>query len=167
MLRVMKVLRITVDAYCALMLLGMVLVLVLGAYYRYMLHSALYWSDSLAVNMFTWLLILGTAISVRHGSMFNVNLFMAKKRGLLFAQKLLIKAITLAVFGVVAATSAGLAYEQRNMLLMAFPGLFPTVNMTWVYISLPIAFSMMILEELIRTAKMISLYRQGADFSKE
>ena len=167
MLRVIQVLRRVIDVYCALMLLGMVVVLVVGAYYRYMLHAALYWSDSLSVNMFTWLLILGTAISVRHGSMFNVNLFMAKKRDLLFAQKLAIKIITLAVFGVVCVTGAALAFEQKNMLLMAFPNMFPTVNMTWVYISLPVAFGMMILEELIRTANMIALYKKGENFSKE
>jgi|SRR5690625_3404397 len=48
--------------------------LVLGVFYRYVLHNALTWSDEVAMLCFTWVVFLGAALLVREKGHVRIEL---------------------------------------------------------------------------------------------
>ncbi len=147
-----KMLNLTariVDFLSMLLVLSVLLVLLVGVFYRYVLHAPLFWSDMLAVNLFTWMLFLGTVISVRRGNMFKIEMLsshfspIGKK-----IHRCFIAAVCIFVYAFVGWYGWNLTVEQVKLQLFAFPQYFPFVNFAWIYISVPISFFLMILYEL-------------------
>jgi tripartite ATP-independent transporter DctM subunit len=57
----------TVEIVAALLLLAETVILFSGVFARYVLHSALVWSDELASILFLWLAMLGAVVAFRRG----------------------------------------------------------------------------------------------------
>lgn len=149
-----------VDVFCMFLVLALVTVLLVGVFYRYVLHDPLFWSDGLSVNIFTWLLFLGTVISVRRRAMFRIDLL--EKRvpdGLKKPYDVLVSSISIFVYLFMGWYGWQLTCEQVKLQLYAFPQYYPFINFAWVYISIPIAFFLMAVFEINHTA----LYILGKD----
>ena len=144
----MNIMRRAVDLLASLLLLALTITLLIGIFYRYVLHAPLFWSDVLATNFFTWFLFIGTAISVRRRAMFRVELLSEHfpKRVKKWHQ-IAVSIVCIVTYAVVTYYGWDLAKTQVSMRLIAFPALFPTVNFAWIYIAIPIAFILMIIEE--------------------
>ena len=141
-----------VDVFCMFLVLVLVAVLLVGVFYRYVLHDPLFWSDGLSVNIFTWLLFLGTVISVRRRAMFSIDLL--EKRvpdHLKKAHSTLVSCISIFVYLFMGWYGWLLTCEQVKLQLYAFPQYYPFLNFAWVYISIPIAFFLMAVFELNHT----------------
>lgn len=149
MQKVLELVARVVNALSILLVFSVLFVLIIGVFYRYVLHAPLFWSDMLAVNLFTWLLFLGTVVSVRQGTMFKIEMlssgFSPKVKKI---HKCFVAAICIFVYAFVCWYGWNLTLEQVKLQLFAFPQYFPFVNFAWIYISIPISFFLMIIYEL-------------------
>lgn len=149
MQKAMNILGRVIDIFASVLLVAMSVILLIGIFYRYVLHAPLFWSDVLATNLFTWLLFIGTAIVVRRRAMFKVELLSEHLHGNIKKyHDIFVSLACLFAYAIVTCHGWELAKAQVSMRLIAFPALFPTVNFAWIYISIPVAFVLMILEEL-------------------
>jgi len=137
-----------VDIFTSLLLLALTVTLLIGIFYRYILHAPLFWSDVLATNFFTWFLFMGTSIVVRRRAMFRVELLSEHFSPRLKKwHRVFVSLVCIATYAIVAYYGWELTKTQVSMRLIAFPALFPLVNFAWIYISIPVAFVFMIIEE--------------------
>lgn len=149
MQKILKIIGDIVDVLSMILVCGVLFVLLIGVFFRYVLQAPLFWSDMFSVNLFTWLLFLGTAVSVRLGTMFKIELISHRfsEKGKLL-HKTFVTAVCVFVYAVLCRYGWDLTLEQVKLQLFAFPELFPFINFAWIYISIPVAFFLMILFEI-------------------
>src|ERR1700760_1885706 len=82
-----------IENAAAALVVAEVFVLALGIFFRYVMQSALTWSDELAQIMFIWLAMLGAVIALRRGEHMRMTTFVAKASP---ARRALLEAVALA-----------------------------------------------------------------------
>jgi len=73
----------------------LVIILLVGIFYRYVVGSALSWPDEMAIVLVPWLILLAGSLGVREG--FHVRLTVLATRLPLGVQKVLVKMVLLAI----------------------------------------------------------------------
>ncbi len=149
MQKLLNILQKIVDALSIFLVFSILVVLLIGVFYRYALHAPLFWSDMFAVNLFTWLLFLGTVVSVRISGMFRIELLSSHfSPSVQRVHKCFVVAICVFVYAFLCYYGWTLTLEQVKLQLFAFPQYFPFINSAWIYISIPVSFFLMIIFEL-------------------
>ena len=119
----------------------MVLVTLAQVVFRYVIAAPLPWSEELARYCFVWIVFLGGAVGLARGIHLGVDLFVnllpPRARGAL-------NALTSALIAGFAATVIYASYPVINMnMFQRSPAL--GVQMTWIYIAIPIAMALIFL----------------------
>lgn len=79
--RVSELVDRAVQAFLVVLLVAMVGVTGVGVFFRYVLNSALSWSDELATWMFVWLAFLGATSVLRRGGHLGMTTAINRLRG--------------------------------------------------------------------------------------
>lgn len=140
-------------ATTALLLLLMVGNVFLGVIFRYVLRSALFWTEELARYMMIWCAYLAMSMVVRDEENVNVafavNLLPAKARRVIKVLVHLVVGIFLAIM------FWGSVKHMRILRLQTSPAL--RVSMVWPYLSVTIGSALMFIE----TVRLMFLYATG------
>lgn len=141
-----------VEAWSVLLLVVMVLVVVVGVFYRYVLDASLAWYDEFSSYLLVWLTFYGAvAVSYRRRHIGFETL--AERLGPAGRRVVAVVAEAL-----VLAFQAVLAYYGWLALAaMAFDSAVsvPSVRMTWVYSALPVSGALMLLVSAVRLVELL------------
>ena len=106
LVRVLAVLALIPRVALVLLMATLLVDMMLGVFFRYVVGRALFWSEEVGTLSLVWLTFVGGAVGVRRGSHFAIHLFVdtlgaTARRGVRVATALLIVLLggTLAVFG--------------------------------------------------------------------
>ena len=142
-----------VYSVTALLLLFMVGNVFLGVIFRYVLHSALFWTEELARYMMIWCAYLAMSMVVRDEANVNVafavNLMPAKARRVIKVLVHLVVGIFLAIM------FWGSVKHMRILRLQTSPAL--RISMVWPYLSVTIGSTLMFIENV----RLMFLYAMG------
>ena len=141
------------HATTSLLLLLMVGNVFLGVIFRYVLHSALFWTEELARYMMIWCAYLAMSMVVRDEENVNVafavNLLSVKARRVIKVLVHLVVGIFLAIM------FWGSVKHMRILRLQTSPAL--RVSMVWPYLSVTIGGALMFIENV----RLMFLYATG------
>ena len=116
----------------------------LGVIFRYVLHSALFWTEELARYMMIWCAYLAMGMVVRDEDnvkvVFAVNLLPVKARGVINVLTQLIVGIFLVIM------FWGSVKHMRILRLQTSPAL--RISMVWPYLSVTIGSALMFIENV-------------------
>lgn len=142
-----------VYSVTALLLLFMVGNVFLGVIFRYVLHSALFWTEELARYMMIWCAYLAMGMVVRDEENVNVafavNLLPVKARRVIKVLVHLVVGIFLAIM------FWGSVKHMRILRLQTSPAL--RISMVWPYLSVTIGSTLMFIENV----RLMFLYAMG------
>jgi tripartite ATP-independent transporter DctM subunit len=145
-----------IENLASALVVAEIVVLALGIFFRYVMQSALTWSDELAQIMFIWLAMLGAVIALRRGEHMRMTTFVAKASP---ALRTLLETIALvaavAFLVLVLAPAYDYASDERFMMM---PGL--DVSGAWRAGALPVGMGLMIVAALLRLAA-VSTWRSA------
>lgn len=129
-----------VEIWCALLMVAMALIVLLGVWYRYAVQRALPWYDEFAEFLLVWLTFYGSVLATRRGGHIGFETLLdyaprGVRRALLVVADLVVLAIqgALVVYGwrLVQAASFDTAISLR------------AVRLSWVYAAIPISGALM------------------------
>ncbi len=134
----------------------MVVVTLAQVIFRYVIEAPLPWSEELARYCFVWIVFLGGAIGLSRGIHLGVDLFV----NLLPARlKTAIEALSCALIACFAATVVYASYPVINMnMFQRSPAL--GVQMSWIYIAIPLSMCLIMLICLERIASVLRRFRK-------
>ena len=134
----------------------MVLVTLAQVIFRYVIEAPLPWSEELARYCFVWIVFLGGAIGLSRGIHLGVDLFVNRLPDRL---KPGLEALSNALIACFAGAVVYASYPVINMNMMQrSPAL--GVQMSWIYIAIPISMCLII---LICTERIVDILRAGRD----
>ena len=142
-----------IENAAASLVVAEVVVLAAGIFSRYVLNSALIWSDELAQILFIWLAMLGSVVALRRGEHMRMTTLVAKAspevRAVLEALAL---ASAVLFMGFILMPAYEYAEEERFMMMpaMNLPG-------SWRAAALPVGMALMLLAALLRMAAQVQL----------
>lgn len=142
-----------IENAAASLVVAEVVVLAAGIFSRYVLNSALTWSDELAQMLFIWLAMLGSVVALRRGEHMRMTTLVAKARPEVRA---VLEALALAsavlFMGFILMPAFEYAEEERFMMMpaMNLPG-------SWRAAALPVGMALMLLAALLRMAAQVQL----------
>ena len=142
-----------IENAAASLVVAEVVVLAAGIFSRYVLNSALTWSDELAQMLFIWLAMLGSVVALRRGEHMRMTTLVAKARPEVRA---VLEALALAsavlFMGFILMPAYEYAEEERFMMMpaMNLPG-------SWRAAALPVGMALMLLAALLRMAAQVQL----------
>ena len=134
----------------------MVVVTLAQVVFRYVISAPLPWSEEMARYCFVWIVFLGGAIGFARGIHLGVDLFVN-----LLPEKFRtgLEALSYALIACFAASVVYASYPVINMnMLQRSPAL--GVQMTWIYIAIPIS---MCLIFLICAERILAILRTGRE----
>ena len=142
-----------IENAAASLVVAEVVVLAAGIFSRYVLNSALIWSDELAQMLFIWLAMLGSVVALRRGEHMRMTTLVAKAspevRAVLEALAL---ASAVLFMGFILMPAYEYAEEERFMMM-------PALNLpgSWRAAALPVGMALMLLAALLRMAAQVQL----------
>nr|WP_275299067.1 TRAP transporter small permease [Halomonas kenyensis] len=130
----------------------MVLVVLGGVVFRYVLNDPLMWSEELARYLMIWIGLVGAAITLKHGEHIRINAIRQRLPALLRLAGDIGVALAIAWFLWIM-TSQGWEAAWRGARQSA-----PTlgVSMFWPLLAVPVAGALMLLHHLLRTLLLIT-----------
>ncbi len=134
----------------------MVVVTLAQVIFRYVISSPLPWSEELARYCFVWIVFLGGAIGLSRGIHLGVDLFVN-----LLPEKFRVglEVLSYALIACFAASVVYASYPVINMnMLQRSPAL--GVQMTWIYIAIPISMCLMF---LICAERIVLVFRESRE----
>ena len=131
---------------------AMVLVVLAGVVFRYVLNDPLMWSEELARYLMIWIGLVGAAITLKHGEHIRINAIRQRLPSLLRLIGDLVVALAIGWFLWIM-TFEGWAAALRGARQSA-----PTlgVSMFWPLLAVPVAGALMLLHHLLRTLLLVT-----------
>ncbi|WP_423211735.1 TRAP transporter large permease subunit [Paracoccus yeei] len=148
--RLDRIVGLLAEVPAAGLVLAEVVILLMGVFWRYVLHHPLVWSDELASILFVWLAMLGSVVALRRGGHMRMTavVTMASPRTRAFLEMIAIAA-PLTFLMLVIWPSVIFAEEEVWVRTPAMG----IVN-TWRAAALPVGFALMIATGLIRLCRL-------------
>lgn len=131
MVRLLYVVRLIPRIFLVILMIIMLVDMMLGVFFRYVVGQALFWSEEVGTLSLIWITFIGGAMGITRGTHFSIQLLLDKLRPR--QQRMLRTAIALLimVFGLVVALY-GLVLTIRNSTSIT-PGL--GINLGVQYVS--------------------------------
>jgi len=126
---------------------AMVIVVLAGTYYRYVLNAPLIWSEEAARYLMIWIGLAGAAVAMRHGDHIAIGAVRDRMPGPLRTLGDLIVAVAIGWFLWVL-VSEGWQAAQRGSR-QASPAL--GISMFWPLMSVPVAGILLIVQHILHT----------------
>jgi TRAP-type C4-dicarboxylate transport system permease small subunit len=147
---------VILQAYSAALILIMLVVVLVGVFYRYVVDQALSWYDEFAGYILVWLTMYGSVVGLARGKHISFETLVEKlPRG---AQRVAEAFDALCVLGfslVLLVSGWVLVREMADDTAVSLPG----VKMTWIYSVMPISGALMV---LVGVMQLIMLFT-GSD----
>ncbi|CAN5457362.1 TRAP transporter large permease subunit [soil metagenome] len=139
---------LVIENVAALLVLAEIVILAAGIFARYVMHSALIWSDELAQMLFIWLAMLGAVVALRRGEHMRMTTFIAKAspewRAVLETTAL----VTAILFvGLVLMPAVHYTEDEHFMNMPALD-----LPSSWRAAALPVGMALMLVAALLRLA---------------
>ncbi|WP_158736808.1 TRAP transporter small permease [Alteribacillus sp. YIM 98480] len=156
MLQLLAKLRTTinqaVEYFTILLVITMVVIVAAQVFYRFVLSNSLGWSEELARFLFIWIIFLGSEIGLRKKAHIAVDSVLRMLKGVPQLLLSLFIDVIIMVFAIIVFLS-GLELVQGTMNR---PSVSLNLPMGWVYISIPIAMALILMNTLRTVFKKLS-----------
>lgn len=140
------------TAVSATLLLGVVAVVLLSVFFRYVVNSSLSWGEELTRYLAAWLVFTGMAPAYRAGEHVRIGVLVDRfsersRRVLYVASEVLVLVLVSAI-----------AWEAAHLTIANFtrdqvtPGL--RIPIAWVYLAIPVGMGLMALQSLERLVRL-------------
>ena len=132
----------------------MITVALLQVIFRYVFSAPLPWSEELARYCFVWIVFLGAAIGLQRGFHLGVDLFVNA------LPERFRSGLEVLCFSLIACFAAVVAYASYPVIALNMMQRSPAmgVQMSWIYIAIPIS---MVLICLISLVRVVDIVRDG------
>lgn len=131
---------------------GMVVVVLAGVLFRYVINDPLMWSEALARYLMVWIGLVGAAITLRHGEHIRINAIRQRLPRLLRLIGDLAVALAIAGFlWVMTAEGWSAAWRGANQSASSLG-----ISMLWPLLAVPVAGALMLVQHLLRTLLLLT-----------
>lgn len=141
------------EVYCALLMLAMAVVVLLGVWYRYVVQQALPWYDEFAEFLLVWLTFYGSVLAAHRGAHIGFETLTdylppAARRGTAVFAELVVLAVQAALWRYGWALADAASFDTAVSIR--------TVRLSWIYSAIPISAGLMFAIGLRRVAALVT-----------
>jgi TRAP-type C4-dicarboxylate transport system permease small subunit len=141
------------QVYSAVLTLAMLVVVLLGVFYRYMMFQALSWYDEFAGYILVWMTMYGSVVALARGKHISFETLVEKlSRGWQRAAAVFAVLCVLSFSLVVFVAGWQLVREMADETAISVP----EIRMAWIYSVMPISGGLMVLVGVVELVKLLS-----------
>ena len=140
------------EAYTAVLMLMLAVIVLLGVWFRYVVQRALPWYDEFAEFLLVWLTFYGSALAAHRGAHIGFETLTdtlppaARRAAAIFAEGVVL-------FVLIALWRYGWTLAQAASFDTALS--IRAVRLSWIYSAIPLSAGLMVLIELRRLAALV------------
>jgi len=131
---------------------AMVMVVLAGVLFRYVINDPLMWSEALARYLMVWIGLVGAAITLKHGAHIRINAIRQRLPRLLRLVGDLAVALAIAGFlWIMTVEGWSAAWRGANQSVTSLG-----VSMLWPLLAVPVAGALMLVQHLLHTLLLLT-----------
>ncbi|HSC70633.1 MAG TPA: TRAP transporter small permease [Candidatus Methylomirabilis sp.] len=162
MRRMYEKLILVLEGYSAVLMLSMLVVVLLGVFFRYIVDRALSWYDEFAEFVLVWLTMYGSVVALARRKHIGFEALVEKLPAGVQRATEIFAALCVLGFSVILVVSSWVLV--RAMAAETAVSI-PEVKMAWVYSVLPISGALMVLISLVQIIQLL-IGRSGPDLPR-